>query len=320
MKKEYEYVVFSPYFGKLPVNFNLWLESCSNNNEFKFIVFTDDIIELKIPKNVEIINMTFDEFKEMIQKKFDFIISIDSPYKLCDFKPCYGYIFSDMLGNCKYWGHCDMDLIFGDLSKYIPKNDYDKIGYLGHFCLYKNNDTINTMFMNTPEKTLSYIDILSNPQHFGFDEIGKYCINNIFKLNALKIYNFSRHVADVDCRREKMNIIRYNDGKFIRDKRECAFTFENGIINSIDVYNKKHLEEFAYVHFQKRKMKNDVSNVSKFIIKYNSFIDYYDTSNNREGLKSNHLFDFNWIKYKIRAIKNRLKRYSAIKNILKEKD
>ena len=39
--------------------------------------------------------------------------------------------------------------------------------------------------MNSPKGTLNYVDILSNKQHFGFDEIGKYGINNIFKLNNL---------------------------------------------------------------------------------------------------------------------------------------
>ena len=57
MRKDYSYVIFSPYFGKLPVNFNLWLNSCSYNKDFYFIVFTDDKTVYNIPNNVEIIYM-----------------------------------------------------------------------------------------------------------------------------------------------------------------------------------------------------------------------------------------------------------------------
>ncbi len=144
------YIIFSPYFGKLPINFNLWIKSCSYNKDFKFVVFTNDCVNCSIPKNVEIINLSFDEFKKIIQEKFDFPIALDNPYKLCDFKPVYGFVFSKMVRGYEYWGHCDMDLIFGDITKYFPSNieDYAKISYLGHFCMYKNNNTINQMFKN----------------------------------------------------------------------------------------------------------------------------------------------------------------------------
>ena len=67
---DYKYVVFSPYFGKLPDNFNLWLKSCLYNAEIKFIVFTDDNRQWDKPINVEIIKISFEDFKEKIQKKF----------------------------------------------------------------------------------------------------------------------------------------------------------------------------------------------------------------------------------------------------------
>ena len=135
---KYKYVVFCPYFGKLPKHFNLWLISCSYNKHFKFIVFTDDNVTYSIPKNVEIVQLSFDQFVQEIQKKFDFQISLCHPYKLCDFKPAYGYIFDKYLNNCKYWGYCDLDLIFGNLEKFLPTQEYDKISYLGHLCLMKN--------------------------------------------------------------------------------------------------------------------------------------------------------------------------------------
>ncbi len=309
MENKYKYIVFSPYFGKLPSNFNLWLHSCAYNKSFKFIVFTDNKIEVKIPNNVKIVYMSFEEFKNRIQMKFDFRISISTPYKLCDFKPAYGYIFDDYIKECKYWGHCDMDLVFGNIEKFLPNEDFDKISYLGHLCLYKNNKKINKMFMKTPRNTISYIDIFSNDGHFGFDEIGNYCINNIFINNKLKIYNLSIDVADVDCRRERMYIVKYENGKFTCDKSEKIFIFNKGVISSYNIAKRKIDNEYAYVHFQKRKMTNYVQNIDKFIIIHNSFIDYESIDKNYSKLIYNKKYDFKWIKFKYKAIIRRLKRY-----------
>ena len=142
----YKYVVFCPYFGTLPTNFNLWLKSCSYNKDFLFIVFTNDETPYIKPDNVKIVVKTFDEFREEIQNKFDFKISLENPYKLCDYKPTYGFVFEEYLNNCTYWGFCDLDLVFGNLTKFLPKEDYDKISFLGHFCLMKNEKKITESF------------------------------------------------------------------------------------------------------------------------------------------------------------------------------
>ena len=51
---------------------------------------------------------------------------VNSPYKLCDYKPVYGLIFDEDLQDYDFWGHCDVDLIFGDIRKFI--NLYKKRG------------------------------------------------------------------------------------------------------------------------------------------------------------------------------------------------
>ena len=57
--------------------------------------------------------------KQMIQEKFDYDISICEPHKLCDYKPAYGYIFEQYISEYKFWGHCDIDTIMGDLNEFI---------------------------------------------------------------------------------------------------------------------------------------------------------------------------------------------------------
>ena len=323
-----KYVVFSPYFGKLPQWFPLWLKSCSYCKEIAFVVFTDDNYEGTVPKNVVIEKISFSSFKDKIQKKFDFNISLETPYKLCDYKPVYGYVFKEYLKNAQYWGYCDMDLIFGNICKFLPNdiNDYDKISFLGHFCLYKNTEDNNKLFMFNIDNTINYKDILSNKQHFGFDEIGNYGINNIFKLNKKNIFNFEVNVADIDCRVDSLDIITYINGKFYKNKGERIFCFTNGNLESYELNgNKIKIKEYAYIHFQKRKMRVlldlKVKNVyNEFIITYNSFCEKSDVDiffirklQPRKTILPIKRVSFLW-----KAMKNRLKRYFIIRNIIKK--
>ena len=69
--------------------------------------------------------------KIYIQAKYDFSINLPSPYKLCDFKPAYGEIFNEFISSFDYWGYCDVDLIWGNIRKFLSNDlldkEYDKI-------------------------------------------------------------------------------------------------------------------------------------------------------------------------------------------------
>ena len=61
----------------------------------------------------------------------------------------YGEIFEDYLLGYDFWGMCDMDMIFGDLSRFITTDileKHDKIYQLGHLTLYRNNKEVNGRF------------------------------------------------------------------------------------------------------------------------------------------------------------------------------
>lgn len=109
------------YFGKLPNYFNLWLTSCKYNKTINFLLFIDDETKYDYPDNVKVIYTTFENIKNQIQSKFDFNISLKKPYKLCDYKPAYGYIFNEYLEKYDLWGHCDLDVIFGNLRKFLSE-------------------------------------------------------------------------------------------------------------------------------------------------------------------------------------------------------
>lgn len=169
-----------PYFGKLPNYFQLFLNSCRYNQDFNWLIFTDDKTFYNYPENVQKVEMTFGECKNLIQGKFDFKICLERPYKLCDIKPMYGYIFSDYLTDFQFWGHCDIDTLMGHLSNFITQkmlDSYDKLFCLGHMILYKNTVENNTLFMRKYKGRFIYKDVLQTPDIYVFDEENKGDIN-----------------------------------------------------------------------------------------------------------------------------------------------
>ena len=71
------------------------------------------------------------EYAKDLQIKLKGMLNINlrSPYKLCDLKPAYGYIFNNLLKDFDYWGYSDLDLLFGNLDELLKKindNNYHK--------------------------------------------------------------------------------------------------------------------------------------------------------------------------------------------------
>ena len=47
------------WFGVLPEYFPAWAKSCEYNQDFNFLIFTDNEIKYKLPKNVVMIFLFF---------------------------------------------------------------------------------------------------------------------------------------------------------------------------------------------------------------------------------------------------------------------
>lgn len=315
----YNYIIFCPYFGLLPNYFSLWLNSCSYNKDFKFVVFTNETFLGDLPENVEVRKMEFSDFRKIVQSKFDFTISLENPYKLCDYKPFYGYIFEELLSDCVYWGYCDLDLIFGDLKKYLPITQYDKVSHLGHFCLYRNTKEIREFFKLKSNSALNYKDILSNTMHFGFDEIGDYGVNKILNINNFSIFPFEKSAADISCAREGMVLAIFENNSFYPKKGNRIFTFEEGKIFAYESLNNYiYKEEYSYIHLQKRVMKNILKEeqCNRFLIFPNSFSKYEGvTQETIMGIKKN-LLPVKMFRVRWRSFIKRKKRNISIKKII----
>ena len=227
--------IIVPYFGKLPEYFQLFLDSCKPNCGFEWLIFTNDKTEYNYPENVHRIDMTFEECKSLVQSRFDFDITLHAPQKLCDYKCAYGYIFKDYLSEYDFWGYCDLDQIFGNLSVFVTAerlNKYDKIYSLGHLTLYRNTEDNNVTFKSHLRGRERFKEVFTTEVGCAFDERLPDNINEIY-LESGRPAIYENDGADVDPYSTAMTVVEYDvEGRLYKrsDIKNSIFVWENGKI------------------------------------------------------------------------------------------
>ncbi|MEG3438361.1 DUF6625 family protein [Pannus brasiliensis CCIBt3594] len=185
-----------PYFGIWPVWFPAFLHSCRYNSDIDWIFFTDCE---KVPyrgNNVKFISFTLKDFCDLASRELEFPVHFSKAYKICEFKPALGLIFQEYLTDYDFWGHGDIDIVFGNIRKFITNDildEHDMITSLsankprlsGHFTLYKNTSKINKLFQKHPMYQVQF----QEEKYTGFDE-GKmgHLTNKLMKEGEIKIY------------------------------------------------------------------------------------------------------------------------------------
>jgi len=162
------------YFGKFPWYFHYFLHSCRYNPTVDFYIITDNEDWQSKTKNVFFIRKQLKDIEEAATKKLGFNVDIPYPYKLCDIKPAYGLLFSDILKDYDFWGHSDLDIVYGDIREFMTEAllaKYDIISVrhdyvTGTFALFRNNKKMNLLF----KQSRDYKKVFSNANHFCFDE------------------------------------------------------------------------------------------------------------------------------------------------------
>lgn len=158
----------------MPWYFRYFAHSCRYNLTVDFFIITDQKIIEALPPNVKPVYMSLKEISQLAADKLGFEVHISNPYKLCDFKPAYGLLFSEILKDYDFWGHGDIDVIFGNIRSFIPDEllaNHDLIcvrhDFLtGYFQLFRNNDKMNLLFT----KSKDFRKVLQSETHFCFDE------------------------------------------------------------------------------------------------------------------------------------------------------
>lgn len=315
-------VLIIPYFGKFNDFFDVFLTSCSYQKNYTFLFFTDDRTPRNFPKNSKVIYMSFEEFVNIVQKKFDFQISLTTPYKLCDFKPAYGDIFYDYISCFDYWGFCDIDVIFGDLDAFYNDDlisNYDRISDAGHFSLFKNNKTMREAYKTLySSNCYDFKAVFSSSYSFAFDEWGNNKgFNRILLNNGFRI--FYKPIVFADIRIDKYGlrttteIYGTNDeSKREKKKKHCLFLFDKGhLYQYYLIGNKMHHEEYSYIHLQKRPMKILLEDYKTFlVVPPNLICDVTKKIDNKylSTIREKHFY-FHYWKIKFNNFKRKMRRW-----------
>lgn len=319
MMKKIIYIV--PYFGRFPDFFNMWLFSCKYNPTIDWMIITDDETEFAYPPNVHVLYMSFAELKMHIQKKYDFHIELSTPYRLCDYKVAYGDIFYEKIKEYDFWGYCDIDMFWGDVRSFMNEerlNNYDRIGYLGHSTIYKNNPEINTLYRSLldGENICKKIFQTAGNANCFFDELYIGQIFDKYGMRTCKDLIF----ADLMPWSPKF-MLSYSKDRDMAKKRNRIFTWENGHLYSHSVID-GHVEkdEFMYIHFLKRYMSfpKEYSENTEFLIVPNRFLSKIPQMSIQiiKKYSSGFMFSFWWSLFK----RNRHKiTFSKLKSFFKGK-
>lgn len=167
-------VLLIPYFGSWPSWFAFFLESCRHNEDINWIFYTDCPIPENAPLNIKFTRMSFAEYKKQVSDRLGIAFEPQSPYKLCDLKPAFGYIHENDIKEYDFWGFSDIDLVYGKLRDYFTTDKLSRYWLIsthsrrvsGHFCLMRNNQKMRSAFMRMKD----WKRRLSDQEHYALDE------------------------------------------------------------------------------------------------------------------------------------------------------
>ncbi|SRX76502.1 DUF6625 family protein [Aequorivita antarctica] len=167
-------ILIIPYFGKWPVWFDAYLCSVKTNPTINWLCPTDCEIPKNHPENIIFVPTTLVELNKHINLVVDANVPLNAR-KFCDLKPAYGDIFNEYIEGFDFWGICDMDIIWGDIRKFMTPeilNNFDIIcsrpeAISGHFNLFRNTEKINSFYKSIP----NYKTLFEMPKFMWFDEV-----------------------------------------------------------------------------------------------------------------------------------------------------
>lgn len=264
-------VMIFPYFGKLPVQYKMWRESALRNPSIDFMFFTDTDVEPA--QNIIVHKMKFEEFRQHIQSFFEFPIVLDRPYKLCEYKQAYGYILKDYIKEYDYWGFGDLDLVYGDIRRFITDevlNHKFILGW-GHLTLISNDDDSNTYFMKNVTGYQKYKDAFGTSVITFFDEFGhKGCSE---KWKDCRPQDCWLEVPFDNVSKPKQS---YHFNSLSRGWKQILFEHKGNKLYMLRIKDGKlEKKESLYAHFQHRSfMKDRVKDYNHFLITPGSIIDF----------------------------------------------
>jgi hypothetical protein len=116
-----------------------------------------------------------DDFLARCEKTFGFAVNPQpGTRKACEYDPAYGEMFADLIDGYDFWGHCNLDCVYGRLDRWLTESylkNCDVFGndpgaICGPFSIYRNEKRINGLYRITP----NWREIFLDKEFHGFDE------------------------------------------------------------------------------------------------------------------------------------------------------
>jgi len=263
VETRYKLAIVNPYYGKLPNLFPYWLKTCSYNPTIDWFVFTDDerafdgTFDKAKPENVRFVRSSLNQVKARIEKIVHFDIPLYRPYKICDYRPAYGLIFKEYLVGYDFWGYSDLDVLFGNLRKFVTEEKldrYDRIYTNGYLSFYRNTEEVNNWFRTLSVRTGREVweEVFSTGQNWEFDEWAGHRgggITQIIEDNNKPMYMVKDWANIVP----RYGQLCYNDHGI--DAKNVYFRICKDGAFAYDEKTKKYIEEVSFVHFFKRPLR-----------------------------------------------------------------
>jgi hypothetical protein len=141
-------VFLMPWYGAWPAWLELYLESCRFNPTVNWIIFTDLERPAGLPDNVRHAPLSREDFSLLVERRLGLTgYALERPYKLCDFRPCFGRLFEDHIQGYDYFGFGDLDVVYGNLRRFLTDEvlshslvSCHQHRISGHCCLLANTE------------------------------------------------------------------------------------------------------------------------------------------------------------------------------------
>lgn len=245
------------WFGPIPDYFKYHLETIKNIDFIDFHFFTDQDFEIK-QNNFYSYKIDREYVTQLLSKKLNCKIEINSDKKFCDVKAALSDIFYLHIKDYDYVGCYDIDTLFGDVNKFLKPHlglyDFISIGkktiyndrLAGPFLIYKNLEELRTLY-----KTNEFICCMSESDVKCFEE------NELNKLVSEKYTKYIIQDINVDPINGKIIYeASWNGGQLYNGDREIFihhFYIKNNTIlgkigNTIfSKFKKVLLDDFMWV-------------------------------------------------------------------------
>lgn len=150
-------ILILPYFGEFPE----WFDKYQAPTGYTMLIDRD-----------------LEKFKERVRSK----LGIEYPGvwgnpKVWDYRCALGLLYENEIKDYDFWGHADLDVVWGDLNKFVPDSLLENLDvYSSHseyvcgcFSLYRNSPFVNDLF----KTSLNWREYMVHPEPNGWVE-GEY--------------------------------------------------------------------------------------------------------------------------------------------------